>query len=133
MTGQHPDFVRWRLGVPVELNTEQVLNRLLSDAYFTDRMLKVNAGDNGIHLTKEERDRAKMERDTIFKVLKAKESLRASSEGEDGHTSAFIKAMSEIEPAYVEHTPRLRSELEGAEKLATALTAVSDAMTEALK
>jgi hypothetical protein len=68
------DFVRWKLGVPVALDTEVVLNRMVSDAYYTERQLKAS-GD----IDKEALVRIKMERDTLFKSVDRLLKLREAS------------------------------------------------------
>ncbi len=82
LIGQPKDFVRWRLGVPVALNAEAVLNRLMSDAYYTERLLKGTAGNMGLNLSKDEMTRIKMERDTIFKALALRNDMHADSGGD---------------------------------------------------
>jgi hypothetical protein len=66
---QPHDFLRWKLGVPVSLDSTRVIERLVSDAYYTERLLKAEIGDNGLHMPKETLARIKMERDTMFKGI----------------------------------------------------------------
>jgi hypothetical protein len=77
LVSQPHDYVRWRLGVPVQLKSEAVLDRLVSDAYFTERMLKGQAGEMGIRMGKDEMARMKLERDTIFKGMVLQMKLKA--------------------------------------------------------
>jgi hypothetical protein len=70
------DFVRWKMGVPVTLDSDRVLDRLISDAYYTERLIKHKTGDNGVTLGKCELDRVKMERETIFKGLDRRVKLK---------------------------------------------------------
>lgn len=62
------DYVRWRLGIPVSLPTDRVIDRLVSDAYYADRLLHADQGPDGT-LSRASLDRIKMERDTIIKAL----------------------------------------------------------------
>lgn len=79
MTQQPRDYVRWQLGVPVALDSDQVLNRLMSDSYFTCQKLK---SENENNPSRDELTRIKIERDTIFKcmdrLLKHKELAHSS-------------------------------------------------------
>lgn len=87
------DYVRWRLHVPVSLNSERVLDRLVSDAYYTIQLIKSKAGERGVSLTKDQRERIKLETDTIYKGLdrrvKLKELERALGSGK-GNTDAAL-------------------------------------------
>jgi hypothetical protein len=84
LIGQHPDFVRWRLGARyVELDAEVVLNRLISDSYFTERVIKAEAGNMGRALDKNDMARIKMERDTLFKAIDRRTKLREVSGGDE--------------------------------------------------
>lgn len=65
---QPQHYVRYRLGVPVELNSRDVLNRLVSDAHFTEEHIKAEYHD-AAEIPKEQLARIKMERDTVFKGL----------------------------------------------------------------
>ncbi len=82
LIGQPKDFVRWRLGVPVSLNSETVLDRLMSDAYYTERLVKRNAGNLGINLSKDELARVKLERDTMFKAMDMRGKLHDAKGGD---------------------------------------------------
>jgi hypothetical protein len=66
LTQQPRDYIRWQLGVPVALESDQVLNRLMSDSYFT--CLKIKA-ENDNNPSRDELARIKVERDTIFKCM----------------------------------------------------------------
>jgi hypothetical protein len=90
LMGQPTDYVRWKLGVPVNLDSSRVLNRLISDSYFTERLIKAEAGDHAITLGKTQLSRLKMERDTIFKSLDRLIKLR---EIEDTATSGQYSEM----------------------------------------
>lgn len=94
LIGQPHDFVRWKLGIPVKLDSDQVIDRLVSDAYYTERLLKFEAGDNGLHLTKDELARIKMERDTMFKGLALRQKAAESKNG--GSAVAVQGMMSEF-------------------------------------
>lgn len=67
------DFVRWKLGVPVELDSDTVLDRMMSDAYYTERLLKHEARSTALNglpaLGQADIARIKLERDTIFKCM----------------------------------------------------------------
>lgn len=82
LIGQPKDFVRWRLGVPVSMNADDILNRLVSDAYYTERLIKRQAGNLGLELTKEEIARVKLERDTMFKALEMRSKIKESAGGD---------------------------------------------------
>jgi hypothetical protein len=82
LIGQPKDFVRWRLGVPVSLNSEAVLDRLMSDAYYTERLIKRTVGNLGLNMTKDELARVKLERDTMFKAMEMRGKLRDASGGD---------------------------------------------------
>jgi hypothetical protein len=82
LIGQPKDFVRWRLGVPVSLNSEEVLNRLMSDAYYTERLIKRNVGNLGINMTKDELARVKLERDTMFKAMEMRSKMKDAAGGD---------------------------------------------------
>jgi hypothetical protein len=97
------DFVRWKLGVPVTLETERVIDRLISDAYFTERLLKHQAGDMGLGLKKEELARMKLERETIFKGLDRRLELKKLSVAEG--TKANTDAAQEIQRIILEYVP----------------------------
>lgn len=87
LIGQPKDFVRWRLGVPVSLNSEIVLNRMMSDAYYTERLVKSSAGNLGINLTKDELARVKMERETIFKAMELRTKMKEAAGGDGAKTA----------------------------------------------
>jgi hypothetical protein len=87
LIGQPKDFIRWRLGVPVALNAESVLNRLMSDAYYTERLLKSSSGNMGLNMTKDEMARVKLERDTIFKALAMRNDMREAAGGDSAKTA----------------------------------------------
>lgn len=82
LIGQPKDFVRWRLGVPVSLNSEEVLNRLMSDSYYTERLIKRNAGNLGVSMTKDEMARVKLERDTMFKAMEMRSKMKDAAGGD---------------------------------------------------
>lgn len=88
---QPTDYVRWTLGVPVSLAPDKVLDRLISDAYFTERMIKAQAGEKGINLGKDEMARIKMERDTIFKGMEQRRRMKETdkSAGQGGPDDAL--------------------------------------------
>ena len=86
LRGEPKDFVRWKLGVPVSLDSEMVLQRLVSEAYYTERLIKADRRDpsNPHALPALDRDdlaRVKMERDTIFKGIDRMLKLRENGVG----------------------------------------------------
>lgn len=91
LMGQPHEYVRWKLGVPVTLEADKVLDRLISDAYFTERLLKNEAGQHGIRMSKDELARLKLERETIFKAMGAKLKLKESAAGGGTEEQAEIK------------------------------------------
>jgi len=90
LIGQPKDFVRWRLGVPVSMNSEMVLDRLMSDAYYTERLIKRNAGNLGINMTKDELARVKLERDTIFKAMEMRGKMKDAAGGDSAKQALNI-------------------------------------------
>ena len=82
LIGQPQDFVLWRLGVPVSMNSEMVLYRLMSDAYYTERLVKRTAGNLGLTLSKDELARVKMERDTMFKAMEMRGKMHDARGGD---------------------------------------------------
>lgn len=94
LVGQPHDFVRWKLGVPVGLDSEQVINRLVSDAYYTERQIKFEAGEGALDLTKDQMARIKLERDTMFKGLNLRVKIAESKTG--GSVQAAQSAISEF-------------------------------------
>lgn len=99
---QPSDYLRWKLGVPVTLNQDVVLDRLISDAYYTERLLKSQHAE----LDKDQLARIKLERDTIFKAmdrkLKAKEAAHASGAGSG--MNAAVEAIRSLTIGYSEQT-----------------------------
>lgn len=88
---QPHDYVRWKLGVPVSLDSEMVLDRLISESYYTERLIKQEMGTSG--LSRDQLARVKMERDTLLKCLdrriKLKESKKGGGDGEDVAAAAL--------------------------------------------
>lgn len=88
------DFVRWKLGVPVSLDAETVLNRLMSDAYYTERLIKHGRRDPSDPgalpgLDRDDLVRIKLERETIFKCMDRIAKLREAGQSEDKDTEAM--------------------------------------------
>lgn len=77
LMGEPHDFVRWKLGVPVSLSSELVLDRMISDAYYTERLIRHDAEDT-LKLSKDEITRVRMERDTIIKCIDRRVKLKES-------------------------------------------------------
>jgi hypothetical protein len=86
-------FVRWKLGVRVQLDNEMILDRLSSDAYFTERLLKHEAGELGIRMDKDTLLRIKLERDTVFKSIAMRIKLKESGNGDTGATNEIANAL----------------------------------------
>lgn len=97
---QPHDYVRWRLGIPVAPDSERALNRLMADAHYTERMIKANAGNMGIALSKDEMARIKMERDTMFKAMDRKMKQAELKAASGGGQDAVIETMSRLELKY---------------------------------
>lgn len=93
------DYARYKLGVPVRLDNDAVLDRLMSDSYFTAVEMKVE----GQTTTAAEVARLKMERDTVFKALdrrmKLEEQRLAAGTG-----SAATSAAAAIAKIMLDHT-----------------------------
>jgi hypothetical protein len=114
---QPHEYVRWRMGVPVEMSNEKVLDRLISDAYFTERLLKAEAGGQGLRLSKDEIVRLKLERDTLFKALNAKQKLKmaesAGGGGDDAEARKVVETLKAIGLQYEEQNPMMLDDLDG--------------------
>ena len=109
LMAQPHDFVRWKLGVPVHLESDRVLDRLLSDSYYTERLIKFQAGD-ATALGRDELARIKLERDTIFKALDRRlKHQQSRGEGDGANTAA--QAISRIVLEYAEQAPKTRDQL----------------------
>jgi hypothetical protein len=77
LMGEPHDFVRWKLGVPVSLSSDMVLDRMISDAYYTERLIRYDA-ENPLKISKDELARIRMERDTIIKCIDRRVKLKES-------------------------------------------------------
>jgi len=103
---QPVDFVRHSLGVAVRLEPDQVLNRLMSDSYFTCLQIQ---SDNDGELGKDELARVKFERDTIFKAM---DRLTKHKEASGGNSSTkAADAISKIVMTYEDTSHKMLSEL----------------------
>lgn len=109
------DFVRWKLGVPVALNSDQVLDRLISDAYYTERLIKHEKEDHGVVLCKTELERVRMERDTIFKAMACRIKLKetTSAAGSVQAASAAAQEIRRIVLEFSNETIPLKSDIVG--------------------
>lgn len=105
LIGQPKDFIRWRLGVPVSLNSETVLDRLMSDAYYTERLVKRNAGNLGINLSKDELARVKLERDTIFKAMDMRGKMKDAAGGDSAKVALATLAGVVAKYESMDHLP----------------------------
>lgn len=116
---QPHEYVRWRMGVPVELSNDKVLDRLISDAYFTERLLKAEAGDSGLRMSKDELARLKLERDTLFKALGWKQKLKAvdigGADANSAEANKVLETLKAIGLQYEDQNPPMMSDLEGFE------------------
>lgn len=109
LMAQPHDFVRWKLGVPVHLESDRVLDRLISDSYFTERLIKFQSGD-ATALGRDEVARIKLERDTIFKALDRRlKHQQSRGEGDGANTAA--QAISRIVLEYRDQVPQTRDQL----------------------
>lgn len=115
LSKEHVDFVRWKLGVPVHLDNETVLDRLMSDAYFTERLIKYECRGVDPHglpsLSTADIARIKMERDTVFKCVDRKVKLREAAGQSTGIASAIQKHIDDVMLEYQENTPPLMSDI----------------------
>jgi hypothetical protein len=93
---QPKDYVRHQLGVPVSLNSDQVLNRLISDSYFTCMELKAETEN---HPSRDQIARIKLERDTIFKAMDRVSKLKEAASGTNENAAA-----SEIKKIILEYS-----------------------------
>lgn len=109
------DFVRWKLGVPVHLDNETVLDRLMSDAYYTERMLKHEARGVDPHglpiIGQADLARIKMERDTVFKCMDRKIRMREQAGAQNAASSMLHQQMAQLTLDYSTQTSPLVSEL----------------------
>jgi hypothetical protein len=84
------DYVRYALGAKVQLDSSEVLDRLLSDSYYTSQRLKIENPNP----SRDEMTRIKMERDTMFKAMdrriKIKEVDAATGEKGGNNAAALI-------------------------------------------
>ncbi len=96
LIGQPHDYVRWRMGVPVALDSERVLTRLISDAYYTERTLKGESGGMGVRLTKDDLARVKLERDTIFKSMAMKLKLKDAGATTSDDSAEIARVIGEL-------------------------------------
>ena len=108
---QPKDYVRHSLGVAVRLEPDQVLNRLMSDAYFASLKLKADVGDS---LSKDELARVKFEQDTIFKAM---DRLTKHKEASGGNSvTKAAEAIARIALKYEDYNHPLLSEVENAKE-----------------
>lgn len=106
MMAQNRDYVRWKMGVPISLDSDVVLDRMMSDGYFTCQTIKAET-DN--QLSKDDLVRVKMERDTIFKCMDRKIKFKEASGG--GGTNQAVDAIGKIALKYVEEQFVLKEDL----------------------
>lgn len=106
LMAQNRDYVRWKLGVPVALSSDAVLDRMMSDGYFTCQQIKAER-DN--EFTAADMARVKMERDVIFKCMDRKIKMKETSGGDVG--SEAVKAIGNIVMKYTEETFVLKEDL----------------------
>ncbi len=91
LIGEPKDYIRWRLGVPVSLDSDKVINRMMSDAYYTIRLLKSQMDESSTP-TRDQMARMKFESDVLFKGfdrrLKLAEVNSAAGGGESNTDAA---------------------------------------------
>jgi hypothetical protein len=102
MTAEPIDFVRYKLGIPVALDSEMVLNRLMSEAYFTERLIKHERRDASDlsalpSLSPKDLQRIKLERETVFKCMDRLLKLK-----EQGHGTERADATKELDALVIE-------------------------------
>jgi hypothetical protein len=73
------DYVKWRLNLPVEIDSDTILNRLIADAYFVEKLIKSRHARTDTSLHSSEFDRIKLERDTIMKSLDRQVKIRSTN------------------------------------------------------
>jgi hypothetical protein len=106
MMAQNRDYVRWKLGVPIALSSDTVLDRMMSDGYFTCQQIKA---ENDNVLSGIDMQRVKMERETIFKCMDRKIKMKESSGGDAG--SEAVKAIGNIVMKYTDEVFVLKEDL----------------------
>ncbi len=103
---QPREYVRWKLGAPVTLDADSVLDRMMSDAHFTCQLLKSET-DN--QLSRDDLVRVKLERDTIFKCMDRKIKFKEASNG--AGTNKAVDAIQSILLHYTDEMPPLKEEI----------------------
>jgi hypothetical protein len=107
------DYARYKLGVPVHLNDEEVLDRLMSDSYFAAVEMRIE----GQNITAADLARVKLERETIFKAMDRRLKIReAKNSSGDGGASEAAKQMGLIILDYQDQDLPLMSDVMKEEK-----------------
>lgn len=113
------DYVRHTLGVPVTLETSKIIDRLISDAYYTERSLKDSVSNPDL-MNSEMLKRIKMERDTIFKAMDRRIKIQQyeHEKGSTGGSDIVRETLERLQVQYnnssdVNREARLLSELNG--------------------
>lgn len=110
LMSQPQDYLRWKLGVPVTLDSDTVLDRMISDAYYTERLIKGRSTE----LDKDQLVRVKLERDTLFKALDRKVKLKEANRnaGDGSAATAAAEAIKNLVLGHYEQDFPLLSSLE---------------------
>lgn len=111
------DFVRWKLGVPVHLENDAVLDRMMSDAYFTERLMKHDARGTDPHglpqLGVADLARIKLERDTVFKCMDRKLKMKELAGQQSGTTTLIHQQIAKIQLEFAAQEMPMVDELNG--------------------
>ena len=108
-------FVRWKLGAPVSPDVDLIMDRIIADSYFTERVIKGRAGENGVNLGRDELARVKLERDTLFKAIDRRMKMKQveAETGGGGDAKAAAKLLREIVLDMEDHEFPLAAEILG--------------------
>lgn len=103
------DYARWKLGARVQLDSEQVLDRLMSDSYYLSQQMRIENPEP----SRDDMSRMKLERDTIFKAMDRRLKIKdqKAQTGEKGSQNAHT-LIANILMKYDDDVPPLASSLD---------------------
>jgi hypothetical protein len=106
MMAQNREYVRWKLGVPIALDSDIILDRMMSDGYFTCQQIKA---ENDNNMSPADLQRVKLERETIFKCMDRKIKYKEASGGNDA--TEAVNAIGKIALKFSEEKFVLKEDL----------------------
>lgn len=111
-------FIRWKLGAPVVPDVGVIMDRIIADSYFTEKILKTRAGENGVNLGRDELARVKLERDTLFKAIDRRLKLKQleAETGTGSDATAAAKMLKDVVMDLEDHKFALMDEVLGGER-----------------